>query len=107
MRAIVVAVVAIGFSGSAIGQTRGTDAMVPQVIGNRANGFSYQPRPSEVYPREVAAGVRPSPAAQTATDHALAELATELLRSEGKDVSSVPDFTRVRTGEASGVPASR
>jgi hypothetical protein len=100
MRAIFVAIVAVGMSGGVFAQTTAADTTVPREIGNRANGFSYQPRPSEVDPREVAAGVRPSPAARDATDHVLANLDTELLRDEGKDVSSVPNFGRAPAGKA-------
>ncbi len=100
MRAVFIALVAVGLSGGAFGQTTGTDAAVPRAIGNRANGYSYQPRPSEVDPREVTAGIRPSAAARKATDHVLADLDTELLRDEGKSVSSVPRFDRLPGGEA-------
>jgi hypothetical protein len=53
---------------------------VPREIGNRANGFSYQPTPSEVIPRERAAGVRPSAAQQAATDRELQRIARDLGR---------------------------
>jgi hypothetical protein len=56
------------------------NALVPPEIGNRADGFSYQPTPSEVIPRERAAGVQPSPAQQAATDRELQLIARSLGR---------------------------
>ena len=71
----------------------GTITAVPQMIGNRANGFSYQPTPGEVRPREMAAGVRPSKAKQEETDRALESMDRNLLRDEGMSSRSVPSFT--------------
>jgi hypothetical protein len=68
------------------------DASVPQEIGNRAHGFSYQPTPGEVRPREAAAGVRPSSVWQEATDRTLQQLDRDLLRDEGLPPRTVPSF---------------
>ena len=77
---------------AAMAQSR-DDATVPRMIGNRANGFSYQPTPGEVRPREMAAGVRPSGAKQAETDRALEGMDQSLLRAEGMSSHSVPLFT--------------
>lgn len=69
------------------------DAAVPRMIGNRANGFSYQPTPDEVRPRELAAGVRPSKARQVETDQTLETIDRSLLRDEGSSSQSVPAFS--------------
>jgi hypothetical protein len=63
------------------------------MIGNRANGFSYQPTPGEVRPREMAAGVRPSDAKQADTDHTLETIDRNLLQDEGMSSKTVPAFT--------------
>jgi hypothetical protein len=68
------------------------DTSVPRVIGNRANGFSYQPTPNEVAPREAAAGVRPSKAQQDASDQTLETIDRNLLREEGLSEKDVPSF---------------
>jgi hypothetical protein len=68
------------------------DASVPQEIGNRAHGFSYQPTPAEVRPREAAAGVRPSSVRQEAMDRTLQRLDRDLLRDEGLPPRTVPSF---------------
>jgi hypothetical protein len=78
-------------TGAAMGQQ--TDAVSPpRRIGNRANGFSYQPSPSEVRPQEQIAGVRPSIASQALADQDLKALDRTLLHSEGLSTSSVPMF---------------
>jgi hypothetical protein len=81
----------IGMTGLAMAQGATTTA-VPHRIGSRANGFSYQPIPAEVIPREVSAGVRPSKARQDATDQALEAIDRALLRGEGLSETSLPVF---------------
>ncbi len=76
---------------SAIGQPR-ADIPVPRKIGNRANGFSYQPTPGEVLPRESAAGLRPSVARQNAINQELSTLDRRLLLDEGLSAANVPRF---------------
>jgi len=66
---------------------------VPLEEGNRANGFDYQPTPSEVVPREKAAGILPPAAQQKATDKTLEQLDKNLLRDEGLSTKSVPKMT--------------
>jgi hypothetical protein len=66
---------------------------IPSEIGNRANGFDYQPTPCEVYPRELSAGLWPSKIRLAQEDRTLAELDRSLLRSEGLSTDSVPVFT--------------
>jgi hypothetical protein len=68
------------------------DTSVPRQIGNRAHGFSYQPTPSEVRPREAAAGLRPSGPRQDAADRMLQQLDGKLLRDEGLAPNTVPTF---------------
>jgi hypothetical protein len=69
------------------------DRTIPNEIGNRANGFDYQPTPNEVDSREKAAGVRPSSSDQDATDKELEAIDRNLLQSEGLSTSSVPKMT--------------
>jgi hypothetical protein len=71
---------------------RPSSGLAQAAIGNRANGFSYQPTPEEVVPREKALGVRPSPAQQSATDEELERIDRDLLRKEGVSPGSVPDI---------------
>jgi hypothetical protein len=66
---------------------------VPRIIGNRANGFSYQPTPQEVIPRERAAGLRPSAAAEEKANRDLEAIDRDLLRNEGQGSGNVPNFT--------------
>jgi hypothetical protein len=73
-------------------QNTGEDS-IPRIIGNRANGFSYQPTPREVVSREKAAGVRPSTTSQQATDQELENIDRRSLLEEGLSTSSVPRFT--------------
>ena len=68
----------------------------PATIGNRANGFSYQPRPGEVVPRERAAGVQPPAAQQKQTNRDLERTDRKLLRDEGLGTKSVPRITNDR-----------
>jgi len=79
-------------TGAAVAQSSDTSA-IPRSIGNRANGFSYQPTPSEVIPREKAAGVRPSTTPQQETNRDLEKIDRDLLRDEGLGTSSVPNLT--------------
>jgi hypothetical protein len=82
-----------GFVGGAMAQ--GADGgSPPREIGNRANGYDYQPTPNEVGPREKAAGVVPPPAQQQAEDQDLARIDKHLLESEGLSTSSVPKLTK-------------
>jgi len=67
-------------------------AAVPSEIGNRAHGFSYQPTPSEVRPREAAAGLRLNGARREAANHILRQLDRSLLRDEGLSPASAPEF---------------
>lgn len=93
MRSAIFAIVWMACTtGAAMAQNR-TEAPVPRAIGNRANGFSYQPTPGEVRPREVAAGVRPSSGRQAETDRALETMDRNLMRDEGMSLQSVPEFT--------------
>lgn len=64
----------------------------PRMIGNRTNGFSYQPSPGEVRPKEQIAGVRPSRASQALTNQTLKTLDRTLLHDEGLRMSNVPAF---------------
>jgi hypothetical protein len=87
----IAATAAMGLVNIAAAQTAAQDT-IPHRIGNRANGFSYQPTPSEVVPREQAAGVRPSVTTQDATNQELEVLDRDLLRKEGDGSSSIPKF---------------
>jgi hypothetical protein len=66
---------------------------IPRQIGNRANGFSYQPTPGQVVPREEAAGIRPSSVHDRATDDTLSHLDRQLLAQEHLNPSQAPDFS--------------
>jgi hypothetical protein len=90
--ALLVAMAPFCFMGAAAAQTA-DGGSVPRSIGNRANGFSYQPTPGEVVQKEKAAGVRPSTASQQATDQELEKVDRDLLRKEGLSTSSVPKMT--------------
>ena len=93
MRVAVLAVVSIVCAtGPAMAQ-RADSSAVPRVIGNRANGFDYQPTPREVQPREMMAGILPHGADQAPVDRDLEELDRSLLRSEGLSIEGVPRFT--------------
>ena len=74
-------------TAAAIAQRAGADS-IPSEIGNRANGFNYQPTPRQVYPREVSAGLWPSKLRQAPTDQTLEEIDRSLLRSEGLSVEN-------------------
>ena len=90
--ALLVAVATFCLIGAAAAQTAG-DGSIPRRIGNRANGFSYQPTSREVVSKEKAAGVRPSTASQQAPDQELGDIDRRLLREEGLSTSSVPRLT--------------
>lgn len=77
---------------AAIAQNAGAPP-VPLEEGNRANGFDYQPKPSEVVPRERAADILPPAAQQRATDRTLEQTDKNLLRDEGLSTKSVPKPT--------------
>jgi hypothetical protein len=91
MRTVFAAVWMMCLSSFAVAQSASSSS-VPANIGNRANGFSYQPTPSEVIGPEVSAGVRSSNAQQEATGRELADMDRSLLRSEGLSTKSVPNF---------------
>ncbi|MEA2737389.1 MAG: hypothetical protein QOH05_696 [Acetobacteraceae bacterium] len=84
--AAVIATLYVAVSGMAYGAP-------PTEIGNRANGFSYQPTPSEVVPRERSAGVQPSAAREKAENQDLERMDADLLREEGLSTKSVPNLT--------------
>lgn len=85
-------VAAFLMTAAAVAQSPG-EGSVPREIGNRANGFDYEPTPSEVGPREKAAGVRPPAAQQKATDQILEQTDKNLLREEGRSTKGVPNMT--------------
>ena len=89
---LLVAVATFCLTGAAAAQTAG-DGSIPRRIGNRANGFSYQPTLREVLSKEKAAGVRPSTASQQATNQELGDIDHRLLLEEGLSTSSVPRLT--------------
>ena len=70
-----------------------TTQTIPRQIGNRANGFSYQPTPNHVIPSEKAAGILPSDAQQRSTDATLSQLDHKLLAQEHLNPNQAPDFT--------------
>jgi hypothetical protein len=90
MRMQVVAMIAVfSLAGTAAAQDA-TNGSPPKEIGNRANGYDYQPTPNEIRPREKAAGILPSTAQQQAEDRELARIDKHLLESEGLSTSSAP-----------------
>jgi len=78
-------------TGAAVAQPSNGNS-IPCEIGNRANGFDYQPTPREIYPRERSAGVLPSKVSEVQTDRTLEELDRSLMLSEGLSTESVPVF---------------
>jgi hypothetical protein len=93
MRLHFAAMVAAFFAvASAVAQSTGGGS-VPAEIGNRANGRDYQPTPSEIIPREQAAGIRPPATQEKATDQLLERMDKNLLRDEGLSTKSVPKMT--------------
>ncbi len=90
--ALLITVATFCLIGTVAAQTT-NDVSIPRRIGNRANGFSYQPTPREVVSKEKAAGVRPSTASQQATNQELGDIDRRLLLEEGLSTSSVPRLT--------------
>ena len=91
MRVYVSTMIAVlSFAGAAMAQGGGGSGSPPREIGNRANGYDYQPTPSELAPREKAAGIVPSPAQQRAENQELDSIDKQLLQSEGLSTKSVP-----------------
>jgi hypothetical protein len=94
MRVFVFTMIAVlSFTGAAMAQGAGGGGSPPREIGNRANGYDYQPTPSELAPREKAAGIVPAPAQQRAENQELDSLDKQLLQSEGLSTKSVPKIT--------------
>jgi hypothetical protein len=90
MRVFVSTMIAVlSFAGAAMAQGGGGGSP-PREIGNRANGYDYQPTPSELAPREKAAGIVPPPAQQRAENQELDSIDKQLLQSEGLSTKSVP-----------------
>jgi hypothetical protein len=75
---------------AAFAQNPGGNGSPPKEIGNRENGYDYQPTPSEIGPREKAAGIVPSAAQNRAENKELDRLDKDLLQSEGLSTNSVP-----------------
>jgi hypothetical protein len=92
MRIFILALVCVACMADSPIARAAQDGSVPREIGNRARGFSYQPTPGEVRPREAAAGLRPSGARQGAADRVLRQLDSRLLRDEGLAPDNVPTF---------------
>jgi hypothetical protein len=91
MRVFVSTMIAVlSFAGAAMAQGGGGGGSPPREIGNRANGYDYQPTPSELAPREKAAGIVPLPAQQRAENQELDSIDKQLLQSEGLSTKSVP-----------------
>jgi len=89
LAALVLAALAAFFSATSV-MAQGP---APAEIGNRANGFDYQPTPSEVVPRERAAGVQPPAAERERENWDLERMDKQLLKSEGLSTDSVPKLT--------------
>ncbi len=53
----------------------------PAQIGNRANGFEYQPSEGAVSTKEREAGVAPTPAQETRTDRTLDAIDRQVLEN--------------------------
>ena len=84
-------------SGFAVALPAGTDTgSIPLSIGNRANGFDYQPTPAEVGPRERAAGIAPSAQQSRRIDDEVFSLDRQLLKSEGVSSGSLPSASGSR-----------
>jgi hypothetical protein len=91
MRVYVSTMIAVlSFTGAAMAQGAGGGGSPPREIGNRANGYDYQPTPGELAPREKAAGIVPPPAQQRAENQELDSIDRQLLQSEGLSTKSVP-----------------
>ncbi|HEX2940901.1 MAG TPA: hypothetical protein VHO91_07620 [Rhodopila sp.] len=90
MRLHVLVAIAICASTAGAFAQNSTGSNVPAVIGNRANGLSYQPTPDEVEPREKAAGLAPDAARQRQINDELWRLDAQALKREGLSTKSVP-----------------
>jgi hypothetical protein len=92
MRRYIFTVIAVfSLASGALAQgAGGGSGSPPREIGNRANGYDYQPTPSELAPREKAAGIVPPAAQQRAENQELDRIDRELLQSEGLSTKSVP-----------------
>jgi hypothetical protein len=91
MRVFVSTMIAVlSFAGAAMAQGGGGGGSPPREIGNRANGYDYQPTPSELVPREKAAGIVQPPAQRRAENQELDSIDKQLLQSEGLSTKSVP-----------------
>ncbi|WP_428483995.1 hypothetical protein [Rhodopila sp.] len=90
-------VAAFCLTAAAMAQTPGGGS-VPREEGNRANGLDYQPTPSEVVPRERAAGIQPPAAQQKANNRFLQQTDKKLLQGQGLSTKSVPQITPEPTG---------
>jgi hypothetical protein len=100
MRTYLLAAIAILALSSPV-LAHGTDnGPIPRHIANIANGFDYQPTPSEVAPREREAGIEPSADQQRAIDQELGNMDADLLRSEGLSTRSVPNMTNTQSSNA-------
>jgi hypothetical protein len=86
---VLAAIVAFGFSGAAMAEGM-NGSSPPTQIGNIANGNDYQPTPSEVVPREEAAGIALPGEREKAISQDLDRMDADLLRSEGLSTKSVP-----------------
>ena len=82
MRRHIITVIAVfSFASGALAQG---GASPPKEIGNRANGNDYQPTPSELAPREKAAGIVPPPSQQRAENQRILDsIDKQLLQSGG------------------------
>jgi hypothetical protein len=91
MRRYIFTVIAVfSFASVALAQGGGGGDSPPREIGNRANGYDSQPTPSELAPREKAAGIVPAAAQQRAENQELERIDKNLLQSEGLSTESVP-----------------
>lgn len=88
MRHVLVPLAALVLIGTAHAQTPLNSP--PAAIGNRANGLSYQPTPSQVAPRERAAGVGPSAQQLQKENNDLSRLDAQSLKAEGLNPKSAP-----------------
>jgi hypothetical protein len=83
-------IVVFSFASGALAQGAGGNGSPPKEIGNRANGYDYQPTPSELAPREKAAGIVPSATQNRTENQELDRIDKNLLQSEGMSTKSVP-----------------
>ncbi len=91
MRRYIFTVIAVfSLTSGALAQGGQGGGSPPREIGNRANGNDYQPTPSELAPREKAAGIVPPAAQQRAENQELDQIDKNLLQSEGLSTKNVP-----------------